>query len=110
MSRTPGAGGRRGAPGSLGGEQEPHTKFSAETQLIALPRNLLRKIAVERTDEGWRARIIGFDPTFWTNSVSRTYSTRHMALEAAKAASRACGLPVVAVETIAGPDGPDMAA
>jgi hypothetical protein len=38
--------------------------------------------------------------------MSRTFSTRHMAIEAAKAASRQCGLPVILLETLTPPDGP----
>jgi hypothetical protein len=73
-----------------------------------LPRRLLRKIVVEPVGEGWRARIVGFDAR-WNGGASRTFASRHMAVEAAKAASRQTGLPVVTIETITAPDGPRAA-
>jgi hypothetical protein len=78
-------------------------------QLARLPRHLFRKIVVEPAADGWRARIVGFDARFWNGATSHTFTSRHMALEAARVASRECGLPVVTTETLASSD-PDLAA
>lgn len=80
------------------------------TQLGRLPRRLLRKIVVEPAGGGWQARIIGFDARFWNGASSRTFNSRGLALEAAKAASRQTGLPVITVETLAPSELPDQAA
>jgi hypothetical protein len=69
---------------------------------------LLRKIAVEPAGEGWRARIVGFDAR-WNGAASRIFSTRHMAVAAAKAASRQTGLPLICAETLTAPDAPSAA-
>lgn len=71
-------------------------------RVVAFPRHVLRKIVVEPTREGyWQARIIGFDARFWNGATSRAFTSRYMALEAAKAASRETGLPVITAETFA---------
>jgi hypothetical protein len=79
-----------------------------EAQLARLPRRLFRKLIVEQTAEGWRARILGFGP-HWSGAASRTFSTRHMAVAAAKAASRQTGLPLICAETLTAPDAPSAA-
>jgi hypothetical protein len=71
-----------------------------------LPRRIFRKLVVEPTDGGWLVRAVGFDARFWTKSTSRVFSSRHMALEAARAASRKYGLPLITVESLSSPDGP----
>lgn len=95
-----------GALVSPASDAQASTPKPCSAQLLRLPRRLLRKITVEPVAGGWRATIVGFDALFWSGAASRTFSSRHMAVEAAKAASRECGLPVVTVETLAPPDGP----
>lgn len=98
MEQKPRAVGARAPDVQLGGEPVNPTPKPPAPQPARLLRRLLRKITVEPTGDGWRARIVG--------SMSRTFSTRHMAIEAAKAASRQCGLPVIVLETLTPPDGP----
>lgn len=91
---------------------EPPSPTSPPTsaQLARLPRRLLRKIVIEPSPGGWRCRIVGFDPRFHSDKASGEYLTRASALEAAHAASRHCGLPVVTIETFDPDRGPDQAA
>jgi hypothetical protein len=63
---------------------------------------------VEPAGEGWRARIVGFDAR-WNGAASRIFSSKHMATEAAKAASHQCGLPLIVVDTLTAPDAPSAA-
>jgi hypothetical protein len=109
MEQKPRASGARAPDVQLGGERGNPTPERSQSQLVQLPRRILRKIVVEPTDGGWRAKIVGFSGQFWSGAASSVFRTRHMALEAAKAASRECGLPVVTIETIA-PSDPDLAA
>jgi hypothetical protein len=81
-----------------------------ERRLARLPRRLFRKIVVERSPDGWRARIVGFDARFYLQSKSREYRTRHQAIQAAAAASLVCGLPVIVIETLVAASGPGEAA
>jgi hypothetical protein len=78
--------------------------------VLPMPRRLFRKIVVEPSQNGWRARVVGFDPRFYSSKLSREYRTRAEALSAAHRAGRAWGLPVVAVETLTNPGGPERAA
>jgi hypothetical protein len=84
------------------------TPEPSQSQLARLPRRLFRKLIVEPAGEGWRARIVGFDAR-WNGATSRVFASRHMALQAARAASRQTGLPVVTIETATAPDGPRAA-
>jgi hypothetical protein len=79
-----------------------------EAQLARLPRRLFRKLIIEQVADGWRARIVGFDAR-WNGAASRIFTSRHMAMEAAKAASRQTGLPVITAETLSAPDEPRAA-
>lgn len=90
----------------------PASRAAAPVSRIVacLPRRLFRKIVVEPALDGWRARVVGFDARFWTGGVSHTFNSRYLALEAARAASRITGLPVIAVETLASSEPPDLAA
>jgi hypothetical protein len=106
MGQKPRARGARASEVDPAGRHRSLTAPIADAQLARLPRRLLRKITVEPADGGWRARIVGFDAAFWSGATSRTFSTRRMAIEAAKAASRQCGLPVIVTETLTGADGP----
>jgi hypothetical protein len=92
-----------------GSERREFTEQSGTPQLAQLPRRLFRKIVVEPTEGGWRARIVGFDARFRNDAVSSTFASRALAIQAAKTASRVCGLPVITAETLAAPDGPRAA-
>jgi hypothetical protein len=79
-----------------------------EAQLARLQRRLFRKLIIEQVADGWRTQILGFDPR-WNGATSRVFASRHMALQAARAASRQTGLPVVTIETATAPDAPSAA-
>lgn len=111
MKQNPRAGGARGSEVDPAGRHRNPTAAPCEAQPTLLPRCLFRKIIVEQTCEGWRARIVGFDAKFWNGATSSTFKSRRLAVAAANAASRQCGLPVVTVETLTAADGPpDLAA
>jgi hypothetical protein len=97
-----------GAPAVHGGERRHPTENPSEPQLSHLPRRLFRKLIIEQVADGWRTRILGFDPR-WNGATSRTFTSRHMAIESAKAASRQTGLPLICAETLTAPDGPAAA-
>lgn len=106
--RSPREGG--GSRVHLAGDTEASTDNPASAQLVRLPRRLFRKIVVEPVPCGWRARFVGFDPRFYSEAMSLEYPTRREALETALNASRATGLPVITVETLAPDPGPGQAA
>jgi len=95
-----------GASDALAGDSRNPTPKLDQPQLARLPRTIFRKLAVRPTAEGWVVEVVGYDPKFWDGATSRAFSSRFMALEAAKAESRRTGLPLVAIETLTPPDGP----
>ena len=109
MRREPRADGAR-APGvQLGGELPEPNPNARKSQPVSLPRRVFRKIALEPVPGGWRARMVGFDGRFLGCAPSPVYSTHHMAMEAAKTMSRQTGLPIITIETLTDPGGPEAA-
>lgn len=98
-----------GASASLPCDTEASTERPAGAQIVCLPRRLLRKIVVQRYSTGWFAMVVGFDPRFFTPVVSQAFDTRLEAMTAAVSMQAETGLPIIAIETLAGGD-PERAA